>query len=340
MSNSTLITFVANKKLKSLIENHIKDIKDKFHTFYSLNIGEIDKVGGIDLEEYIVNQHKNPLGTATIKLKNNFYILQKDLGNEYLYIPFQKTTSAVIPFKDERKMTLLKQKYGSYKPIRKKELLERIYNCNIEKIKKEKISKQSFFNSPVLELSSKLDSIGIYDLSEALNFYKPTTIVQKRISPKLDKEIIENSLFYKEYLNIIDNQDNLETHELYEQLSSLITKVSDSVNYNTSLIEKDKNLIDSRYLKVLENEDIVCTSIPNAEFILDRFFETTLDTSRIKQDIKNEILIGELKSSFSFFKACKNLSEVVSLLNGQNYVRSLNNKGAEFAPNQKIMLNQ
>lgn len=339
--NTIYYNLAHSRKLLAEIDTTIDGIKEKYSEFYRSNIGEIDKTKANNIDSYILAQNSEPLGTRTIKLENNTYVMQQDLGdNEYSYLVFKKSSSVALPYKDEVAMNSLYKEYSKYTPLTKKQLLEKIYNKNSESLIKNKITKKSFFETDVLSLATKLESLNIYDLTEALNFYRLYDTYKNQLKRANPKDVDSSkSQFYTDYMNIIDRVGELNSSQILLYLTELKEKITSNNNENKKvLLREDKNE-DFITKKVLE--DLECISIPQSEFILEAFYEKKLDMKAINMDIYKGKLNLEKNIKFTFQSPCRTLVELVDKLNSIDFYKSVakNNDLRNYNKNDSIRLN-
>ncbi len=330
-----------SRKLLAEIDTTIDDIKEKYSEFYRNNIGEIDKTKANNIDSYILAQNSEPLGTRTIKLENNTYVMQQDLGdNEYSYLVFKKNSSVALPYKDEVAMNSLYNEYSKYTPLTKKQLLEKIYSKNSESLIKNKITKKSFFETDVLSLVTKLESLNIYDLTEALNFYRLSDGYKKQLKRANPKDVDSSkSQFYADYMNIIDRVGELNSSQILLYLTELKEKITSNNDENKEvLLREDKN---EDFITKKEFEDLECISIPQSEFMLEAFYEKKLDMKAINMDIYKGKLNLEKNIKFTFQSPCRTLVELVDKLNSIDFYKSVakNNDLRNYNKNDSIRLN-
>lgn len=330
----------SSQKILNEIENILNKFKDGYSDFYKKNIGGIDKIKNTNLELYVMKQNNSPLGTCTVKLENNTYVMQKDLGgeNNYFYLVFKKDYSVALPYKDEKAMKELYEKYQTFVPISKKTLLERIFEKNKESLSSNKITKNFFFGSKIMDLAQKLEELKIYDLSEALNFYKVSKS-EKTLLRKVNDADITKSKFYEDYKNINEEIDNLNESELILFYSELKEKISEEVQLlKTHLLEEDKN---NYFVNKIDSESLKCISIPKADYILEAFFEKKLNMKEIEFDIYKGKLDLERKINFTFQSPCRTLVDLVDKLNSLDYYKSVskNSETINYNKNESIHLN-
>lgn len=339
--NNIFYNLAYSRKLLAEIDTTIDSIKDKYSDFYRNNIGEIDKTKANEIDSYILTQNNSPLGTRTIKLENNTYVMQQDLGNnDYSYLVFKKSSSVALPYKDELAMNKLYNEYPKYTPLTKKQLLEKIYNKNSEVLVKNKITKKSFLETDVLTLSEKLESLNIYDLTEALNFYRVSNGNKKQLKRISPKEIDSSkSQFYTDYVNIIDKVGDLNSSEILLYLTELKEKITNVNEDNKKiLLKEDKN---EDFITNKSFEDLECISIPQNELMLEAFYDKKLDMKAINLDIYKGKLDFEKNIKFTFQSPCRTLVELVDKLNSMDFYKSItkNNELRNYNKNDSIRLN-
>lgn len=329
----------SSQKLLNEIDAILEKFKNGYSEFYKNNIGEIDKIKNTNLELYVMKQNSSPLGTCTIKLENNTYVMQKDLGNNnYFYLLFKKDYSVALPYKDEFAMKELYEKYPRFVPLSKKSLLEKIFEKNKELLKTHKITKNFFFGSKINTLASKLEELKIYDLSEALNFYKPVKgkkVLLRRVNDA-DKS---KSEFYEEYENINEQINVLNESDLILFYSELREKISKKIDLDKAQLKKDD--VDMHFITESESETLKCISTPKADYMLDAFFEKKLDIKEIEFDIYKGKLKFEKNINFTFQSPCRTLADLVEKLNSMDYYKSIakNSEIVNYNKNEAIYLN-
>lgn len=313
-----------NKELSSLSDS----AKKPFNFFYKENIGSIDKGNSISLKDYIVMQDETPLGTATIKLHRNKYILQKEREDgSYLYLPFEKKQTPIIPQDNQDKMQKLKENFAKFKPLTKKQLLERVYESNKDELKKAKITKKTFLSSQINDLASSLESIGIDDLSQALNFYNAVEVKTKRMKSRIPNEIIKSSPFYKKLEELKEKIEDLESHNALLLISKLKKDVGKELKQVDTKIAKDIGFMKSdSFMTFSIIEELDCEIMPKSTYILERFFKKEIDMSKIKSEVFKGNLDLEMKSDFVFYEPCLNLSEVMDKFNSIEFARGAGNQ--------------
>jgi len=324
-----------SRELSSLSDS----AKKPFNSFYRENIGSIDKGNSISLEDYIVMQDETPLGTATVKLHRNKYILQKEREDgSYLYLPFEKKQTPIIPQDNQHKMQKLEEKFAKFKPLTKKQLLERVYESNKDELKKAKITKKTFFASQIDDLASSLESIGVDDLSQALNFYDAVEVKTKRMKSRIPNEIIESSPFYKKLEELKERIEDLESHDALLLISKLKKDVEKELKQVEIKIIKDMGSMKSDSFMTFSNtEELNCESIPKSTYILERFFKKEIDMSKIKSEVFKGNLDLEMKSDFVFYEPCSNLSEVMDRFSSIEFARGGGNQ-PNYDVNEAIAL--
>lgn len=326
--------YLGSKRLLSAVEDTIESIKKRYSEFYYKNIGDIDKTAPNKLEDYILTQTAEPLGNCTIRLEKNFYVMQKEIENkEYFYLPFEKVKTPQLPYRDDEAMAEIQAKYYKYKPLRKKGLLERIYEKNNKLLVSKKITKKYFFNEKIEDLKIRLEELNISDLTEALNFYDITKKTTTRAKTIKDAELIVQSKLYEEFLYSRNKLADCDTHEalkIFDSLSKDVSKYLDSFDLN----ELSKNEV----ISSSTSEDIRCVAMPKAEYMLDSFFKKDIDFGAIRKDMRiGKLDEMEMKTSFKFFSPCSNLSEVVDRFSSIDYFLS-SSKTNDFEQEQTIIL--
>ena len=324
-----------NKELSSLSS----DAKKPFDSFYRENIGSIDKNKSISLQDYIVMQDETPLGTATVKLHKNKYILQKEKEDgSYLYLPFEKKRTPMIPKDDIRQMEKIEKKFSKYKPLTKKQLLEKIYDDNKDDLKKAKISKKAFFASQIDDLSSSLESIGIDDLTQALNYYDTVEVRTKRMKSRIPNDIVEDSPFYKRLEELKERVEDMESHDALLLISVLQKDVKKELNgVELNIIRNIDSMKTDAYMTISDTEELVCENMPKSNYILERFFKKEIDMQKVKAEVYKGNLDLEMKSDFVFYEPCVNLSEVMDRFNSIEYARGGGNQ-PDYDANEIIAL--
>lgn len=339
--NDIFYSIANSRKILNEIDVLIEKLKEGYSNFYRNNIGTIDKSKNNNLEQYILEQNRKHLGDCTIKLENNRYVMQTDLGNnDYFYLPFIKNYSISLPYKDEIVMQELYKRYPKFTPLTKKQLLERVFEKNKNVIAENKITKKFFFGTNILTLASKLEELKIYDLSEALNFYRISTgskTLLRRINPiEVD---IRKSDFYNDYKDIQDRMPDLNANEMFLYLSELKERITTSIDKSRiTLVKEDK---DENFITKKEFEDLKCISIPQAEYMLDLFFDKSLDFKKIDLDIYKGILAFEKNINFTFYSPSKTLAGLIDTLNSVNFHKSKakHNEVQNYNKNDVIKLN-
>ncbi|KAB7891318.1 hypothetical protein [Poseidonibacter ostreae] len=326
--------FLGTKKLLASIVEVKDEVKDKYYDFYLKNIGNIDKLAQNSLEDYVLEQHRNPLGNCTIRLEKDKYVMQKELDNgEYFYLPFEKNKSPQIPYKDAEKMEMLFNEYPKHKPLRKKALLDRIYEKNKSLLLENKMTKKHYYGSKIGDLIPELEKLGIADLTEAMSFYD---VVEKRTSrAKTSKaeEVMCESAFFDKFNNYKERIADCDTHEVLKLFSDLEKEVASHISsFDSEVLKRDS------IIKETVSEDISCISIPSSEYMLDAFFDKDIDRKAIKFDIyRGKLEDMEMKISFKFYSPCENLTEVVDRFETLDYVMS-NTQMQEFEQEETITL--
>ena len=331
--------YASYSKLKTQLTDISKSLKNNFASFYRKHIGEIDKGSAITLNDYVVLQDEIPQGTATIKLTNNKYILQKKKeDNTYLYIPFEKKKTPVLPINNMEMMKKIESKYMKYKSFSKKQLLEKIYNENADTFKNAKLTKKTFFSDNLEILSKKLEGLGVNDLTQALDYYEITDVTSKRLKPKIAIEDIESNPHYSQVEKVKQDIEKLETHDALAMVMKLQREVEKCYNeLNREVIKNMSSFKDDKYINVTTNQDITCQIIPKADFILENFFKKDIDLKRMKYDIYGGRLDVEMRTSFSFFEPCENLSEVMDRFNSIDFARNSSSE-LSYDANETIKL--
>jgi hypothetical protein len=326
-------------KINRELSNLSDSAKKPFGSFYRDNIGNIDKEKSISLEDYIVMQDEAPLGTATIKLQKNKYILQKEKKDgSYLYLPFEKRRTPILPQDNQNKMQKLEEKFARFKPLTKKQLLERVYEFNKDELKAMKITKKTFFASKIDDLVSSLESIGIDDLSQALNFYDAVEVKTKRMKNKIPNEIIEESPFYNKLEELKEKIEGLENYDALFLISKLKKDVEKQLKHVEAEIVKEMGSMQTdSFMTFSKTEEITCENIPKSPYILERFFKKEIDMPKIKSEVFKGDLDLEMKSSFIFYEPCSNLSEVMDRFSGIEFARGGGNQ-PEYDINEIITL--
>lgn len=333
----------SSRKILNEIESSIEKLKNGYSDFYKNNIGSIDKIKDTELELYVLKQDREPLGTCTIKLKNNTYIMQKDLGNNnYSYLLFKKNHKIALPYKDEVAMKDIYEKYSKYKPLSKKQLLEKIFDKNKNLLSENKVTKKFFFEADIVTLASKLEDIKIYDLTEALNFYRISKCSKtqlRRVSSTDINSDIKKSKFYKEYKNIQDRIEDLNDTEIFLYLNDLKEKLEQNIFESKIILQKEDK--DEHFITKKNFEDLECISMPKAEYMLDTFFDKILDFKKIDLDIYKGILNFEKNISFTFYSPSRTLAELVDKVNSIDFYKNIvkNNEVQNYNKNDVIKLN-
>ena len=327
-------------KIKSELDKITKSIKKPFGEFYRNNIGEIDKTKSISLQDYVIMQDTSSLGSATIRLHKNKYILQKESEDgTCLYVPFEKKRTPIIPSDDESEhKRVILDKYMKYKPLTKKQLLERIYDKYVDVLKENKVTKKSFFDADIEDTARKLSSIGIDDLEQALYYYTPVKNTTKRVRSGINSNIVESSSFYEEFKELKDNCANLPAHDalffsarLYKRVEKEYNKMGVDILLNISPEDNDE------FVNVSTQERLECRSIPQGEYVLGEFFKKEVDMDKVKRGMYSGALKGiEEKSTFVFYEPCENLSELIDRFSSLEYAKSMISSDVEYDINDVI----
>lgn len=332
---------IATETIKSKLEEIIKAVKEVYSEFYKNNISSIDKIKSVDFEKYILNQVKKPLGTCTVKLEKNSYVLQieQQETKDFIYLLFDKKITPVLPVKDVEQMNDLLEKYPKYVLPSKTEILTNIYDDNIDTFKKNKITKTNFLKTPISELIKTLNDININTnkLEKILDYYEVKTI--NRTSLKRGKSDIKLSSFYFDFENLNNSLDSLTNDKKIFMATQLLIQVEKNIDYlKKELLKYDEEniFISESYYETLES-----LSLPISQELREIFCKKIIDKSAINKAIKEGKLDLEQKTSFTFFEAVGTLADLVKVYNEINYAKqmSLNTKTEIYNSNDVINLN-
>lgn len=329
-------TFISNKQLLKQIKEIIEFQKEVLSGFYRENIGKIDKIKPVSREEYIVAQFNKPSGTSTVRLLKDKYILQKQNDDgSFSYIPFEKKRVPIIP-NDEDTLKSLGNKYVKYSKLTKNQLINRVTSKYADILKDEKITKKQINSLSYQNLNTLFKSIGINELETALKYYRIKETTSVRVNRNIS-DYTDRNIYYDEYKNLTEEIKELNVQEILSKIMPLAKKIESEIEKYAKEISKNEfdRKTESKLLKISKNEILEKKIIPQNKQDLEFYFNEDYDFYKIKQDIYSGKLGMDIKTTFRFFRPCKNLSEVDDVFNSvefastQNYDSSLDYEEGE-----------